>query len=207
MPLQNCCALPTSTSYLRAKVSLPSAPTRITVMPAGSEPSAADRILATTSDAAARVDAEGAQLNAAAVEVLNERRLAGGLIDRKHGNAVLAAGREFSRAGSRSRKGAVGQIDEFAVGMNVDRSGALRDGCFRIRQRLFDKERRRAKGRSRRRAHRRRACSAARPRRRPTALPDENRDAAVRSQNPCQVRCRERWRRDWSARRRRNGMF
>src|SRR5580658_3446039 len=42
MPVQNCCLSPTSTSYLRTKPSLPSDETRITVMPAGSVPSAAD---------------------------------------------------------------------------------------------------------------------------------------------------------------------
>ena len=34
----------------------------------------------------------------------------------------------FLAAGSASGKGAVGQIDEFAVGMNMDRAGALRHG-------------------------------------------------------------------------------
>ena len=75
---------------------------------------------------AARIDAESAQLQAAAVEVLHQPRLARRLIDGESGDAVLAAGRDLPRAGTRRRKGAVGEIDELAVGMNVDRPGALR---------------------------------------------------------------------------------
>ena len=35
IPLQNCCEFPTATSYFRARASVPSAPMRNTVMPAG----------------------------------------------------------------------------------------------------------------------------------------------------------------------------
>src|SRR5215510_7806261 len=72
----------------------------------------------------ARVDAEGSQMDAVALDGLNEGGLAGPRIDREHRNIVFAAVEDllaFDLA-----LVAVGEIDEAAVRMHVDRARALR---------------------------------------------------------------------------------
>src|SRR5262245_64375335 len=91
---------------------------------------------------AARADAEGAQVDALAVDGLDQLRLAGRRVDGEHRDVVLAAVEHLLALELDLALVAVGEIDETAVGMDVDRAGALRrldaDG---IGQRLLDEQR------------------------------------------------------------------
>src|SRR5215469_14554949 len=91
-------------------------------------------------DATAAVDAEGSQLHAMAVDVLEWLRLAAVLIDRIDGKVVLAAQRRFSAALA-CRKGPIGQVDELAFGVDVDCPRALARRRFWISQSFFDEDR------------------------------------------------------------------
>ncbi len=91
--------------------------------------------------AAARIDAEGAQFDAVAVGVLDQRRLAGVLIDGEDRDVVFAADHRRFAFETRTVRCAVGQIDEFAVGMHMDRAGGLPHRRLRVRQRVFDEHR------------------------------------------------------------------
>src|SRR5262249_14192288 len=83
----------------------------------------------------ARIDAEGAQMNAAAVDGLDQFRLAGARVDREHRDAVVAAVEHPPAvelelapvsAGDPARAPvAVGEVAAAAVGVAVDRAGAL----------------------------------------------------------------------------------
>jgi hypothetical protein len=68
---------------------------------------------------------EGAQLNSAPVDVLDQGRLAGRRVDREHGDAVLAASEHLFTLELDCRCGAIGEIDEAAVGMHMDGAGTL----------------------------------------------------------------------------------
>src|SRR6516162_3745373 len=74
----------------------------------------------------ARVDAEGSQVDAVTFDGLDEARLAGLRIDGEHRNVVLAAVEHLLAFELDLALVAVGEIDEAAVRMHVDRACALR---------------------------------------------------------------------------------
>jgi hypothetical protein len=78
----------------------------------------------------ARIDTESAQLHAASVDALNRLWFTAVLIERVDDEVIFPALRNLSAAFSR-RKGPVGQVDEFAIGMDMDRPGAL--ACWRLK--------------------------------------------------------------------------
>src|SRR6266478_7488313 len=87
-----------------------------------------------------RIEPEGAQRDAATVDVPNQGRLAGRLVDRERRDAVLAARKyllafELHRGG-----GAVGKIERAAVGVHVDRPGALACRRLGVGERLLDED-------------------------------------------------------------------
>src|SRR5215467_2453802 len=96
MPIQNMVLSPTSTSYLRTKVSLPSSPMRNTDRPAGtvftlsSSRTSTGRLCSATS-IWPRIDVERPGMEFMRIGVLDRLRLAGGLIDGEDDDAVLAA--------------------------------------------------------------------------------------------------------------------
>ena len=100
MPIQNICWSPTSTSYLRTKSSLPSVPIRNTDKHAGTV-----RIVAAVPDRqahdvrrdqqpAARIDVEGAAMDAARIDMLDRVGFAGRRVDREYRERVLATGKD-----------------------------------------------------------------------------------------------------------------
>ena len=128
MPLQNCINFPVSTSYLRTKSSVPSLPMRYTTQ-AGRE--RGDGVAVAhghrhnarrDQQAPARIDAEGAQMDRARFAMLDQRRLASGLVDRENRNVVLAAVGNLLAFEVNDPGIAVGHIDELPRGMDVDRS-------------------------------------------------------------------------------------
>src|SRR5262245_17928782 len=90
----------------------------------------------------ARIDAEGAQVDALAVDGLDQLRLTAPPVDGEHRDIVLAAVEHLLALELDLALVAVDEIDEAAVGMDVDRAGALRrldvDG---IGERLLDERR------------------------------------------------------------------
>src|SRR5437588_6773229 len=87
----------------------------------------------------ARIDPEIAQVDAVTFDGLDQRGLAAALIDREHRHVVLAAVENLLALEFHLALIAVRDIDEAAVGMHVDRAGALRrlDVCG-VGQRLLD---------------------------------------------------------------------
>src|SRR5258708_38241761 len=75
--------------------------------------------------ASAWIDREGAQLNSAPIDVLDQSRLAGRLVDREHRDAVFAAREYWLAFDIDGRRGTIGEIDEAAIGVHVDRAGSL----------------------------------------------------------------------------------
>ena len=66
-----------------------------------------------------------AQLDRLAVGVLDQGRLAARLIDGKDGDIIFAPRKRFGAVQIHQVRGAVGQVDEFAAGMDVNRAGGL----------------------------------------------------------------------------------
>src|SRR5262249_27147854 len=91
--------------------------------------------------AGGRINREGAQLDAVPVDVLDQRWLAGPLVNREHRDAVLAA-REHSLAfeldGGRR---AVRLIDEPSVRVHVNGARTLAERRFRVEERFLDEHR------------------------------------------------------------------
>ena len=141
MPAQNCCFLAVaSTSYLRTKSSLPSPPMRNTDRPAAER---ADGVPSRTgigqTDARdqnppARIDPEGAQVIRVPVDVLDQCRLAGRLVDGEDRDRFSPPANTFLPSKSVSRVGAVGEIDEAPVGMHMDRARGLPQSSMRDRR-------------------------------------------------------------------------
>jgi hypothetical protein len=73
----------------------------------------------------AGIDPEGAQVVGVSVGVLEQRRLAGGLVDGEGRDRVLAAREHFLALEVGQREGAVGEIDKAAAGMDMDRAREL----------------------------------------------------------------------------------
>src|SRR5262249_6304066 len=89
----------------------------------------------------ARIDAKGTQLNAKSVDVLDRLWLAAVLVDRVDDHVVFAANGDFSSATRTRRKCPIRQVDEFAIGMDMDWPGALLGRRLWIRQSLSDEKR------------------------------------------------------------------
>jgi len=143
IPLQNCCTLPTSTSYLRAKVSVPSTAMRNTIIPAGKlAPSRSGNgmMLATT-----KKDGRSDRCGKCVAE-RRGRRYAGSLSARRCSDRSRTRQRCFHPRGelpnaiANGWKCPVRQIHEPAPRMDVYRSGALAGRRFGIRQRFLDEE-------------------------------------------------------------------
>src|SRR5262249_10884465 len=91
--------------------------------------------------AGTRINGESTQLNAVPVDVLDQRRLAGVLIDREDGDAVFTAG-EYLLASEIDRGGRpVSLIYEPAVRVQVDSAGALLVWGFRVGEGFLDEHR------------------------------------------------------------------
>src|SRR5262249_69400 len=85
---------------------------------------------------------EGAQVDAATVDGLDQVGLAGLAIDGEHRDVVLAAVEHLLALELDLALVAIGDVDEAAVGMHVDRAGALRGlDVDRVGQRLLDEQR------------------------------------------------------------------
>ena len=74
---------------------------------------------------AARVDVEGAAMDAAGVDMLDRVGLAGRGVDRINRERVFAAGKDALRPLPDRARGAVRDIDKAAVRMDMDRAGGL----------------------------------------------------------------------------------
>src|ERR1700731_1879481 len=71
------------------------------------------------------IDPESAQIIRVSVNVLKQRRLAGGWVDGEGRDRVLATREHLLALEVGQREGAVGEIDEAAVGMDMDRPREL----------------------------------------------------------------------------------
>ena len=124
MPIQNICRSPTSISYLRTKSSLPSAPMRNTARLAGTVrmrglPVRQRHDVRGDEQAAARIDVEGPAMDAVRVDMLDRVRLAGCGVDGKDGERVLAADKPASPVDGAVARGAIGDIGEPAVRVDM----------------------------------------------------------------------------------------
>ena len=139
IPIQNMVLSPTSISYLRTKVSLPSSPTRNTERPAGSVfiASPSRTFVLRDQQAPARVYVKGARVYLLGFDVLDRCRLAGGLIDRIHHDAVFAALEDLLTLKLGRRLGTIYPVHKTAVRMDVDRPCRLtRPDIVRLGYRL-----------------------------------------------------------------------
>src|SRR5260221_75166 len=87
-----------------------------------------------------RIEPEGAQRDAATVDVPNQGRLAGRLVDRERRDAVLAARKYLPAFELHRGGGAVGKIERAAVGVYVDRPDALACRRLGVGERLLDED-------------------------------------------------------------------
>ena len=117
---------PTSISYLRTKVSLPSSPTRNTERPAGSVfiASPSRTFVLRDQQAPARVYVKGARVYLLGFDVLDRCRLAGGWVDGVDDDAIFAPLEDLLALKLRRGLGTVCPIHKTAVRMYVD--GACR---------------------------------------------------------------------------------
>src|SRR5258708_21930133 len=91
--------------------------------------------------ASSRIQPEGAQRNAAAVDVLDQRRLAGRLVDRERRDAVLATSKHLLAFELHRGGGAVGNIERAALGIDVNGPGTPPRRRLGVGERLLDKDR------------------------------------------------------------------
>src|SRR6266849_4835379 len=141
IPIQNMVLSPTSISYLRTKVSLPSSAMRNTERPAATvliaspSPHIHRQVVLRDQQAPARVDVEGARVYLLGLDMLDRRRLAGGLIDRIHHDAVFTAFEDLLTLKLGRGFSAICPVYKTAVGMYVDRACRLtRSNVVRLGQ-------------------------------------------------------------------------
>ena len=75
--------------------------------------------------AAAWVDVKGPAVNTARIDVLDQSRLAGRLVDRIHREIVFSAGKDTLSLEFHGCGGAIDRIDKAAIGMHVHGAGDL----------------------------------------------------------------------------------